>query len=165
MVKMTEENKVTGEVRYIDDSGESKIVKMETLKKLADDAGLDIVIFSEGETPVVKVFDYGKYIYQKKNKKKQGRHKTYSSKEIKFRVNTGKNDYNVKVNHINKFLSKGHKVKISIQVRGREMAHRELGRELLERVAEDTKEVGQLETQIQFYGTQFFAMLSPKSLK
>ena len=106
---------------------------------LAEEAGLDLVEISPNATPpVAKIMDFGKYKYetQKKESEARKKQKIIEIKEIKFRPNTDTHDYEVKMRSVTKFLEGGDKVKVTLRFRGREMAHAELGRKLLERVAE-----------------------------
>ena len=133
---------------------------------LAEDAGLDLVEISPNATPpVCKIMDYGKYKYetQKKEAEARKKQKTIEIKEIKFRPNTDSHDYDVKMKSVFKFLENGDKVKITLRFRGREMAHQELGRQLLERVAEDTKEHGKVENFPKMEGRQMVMLIAPLS--
>ena len=107
---------------------------------LAEEAGLDLVEISpNAEPPVCKIMDFGKYKYetQKKEAEARKKQKIIEIKEIKLRPNTDNHDYEVKMRSVMKFLEEGDKVKVTLRFRGREMAHQELGRKLLERVADD----------------------------
>ena len=115
---------------------------------LAEAAGLDLVEISPNATPpVAKIMDFGKYKYetQKKESEARKKQKIIEIKEIKFRPNTDTHDYEVKMRSVTKFLEGGDKVKITLRFRGREMAHADLGRKLLERVADDVTELGKIE--------------------
>jgi translation initiation factor IF-3 len=116
--------------------------------QLAEEAGLDLVEISPNASPpVVKIMDFGKFKYEQQKRESEARkkQKIIEIKEVKFRPNTDTNDYEVKMRNVFKFLENGDKVKVTLRFRGREMAHQNLGRELLERVAEDTKEYGKVE--------------------
>lgn len=131
---------------------------------LAEEAGLDLVEISpNAEPPVVKIMDFGKYKYETQKKEAEARknQKIIEIKEIKFRPNTDKHDYEVKMRSVFKFLEEGDKVKITLRFRGREMAHQNLGRELLERVAEDTKEAGRIENFPKMEGRQMIMLIGP----
>jgi translation initiation factor IF-3 len=131
---------------------------------LAEEAGLDLVEISpNAEPPVVKIMDFGKYKYETQKKEAEARknQKIIEIKEIKFRPNTDKHDYEVKMRSVFKFLEEGDKVKITLRFRGREMAHQNLGRELLERVAEDTKEAGKIENFPKMEGRQMIMLIGP----
>ena len=107
---------------------------------LAEEAGLDLVEISPNASPpVCKVMDFGKYKYEQQKREAEARRKqkTIDIKEIKFRPNTDTHDYEVKMKNVVKFLGNGDKVKITMRFRGREMAHQQLGLELLNRVEND----------------------------
>lgn len=131
---------------------------------MAEDAGLDLVEISpNANPPVCKIMDYGKFKYetQKKEAEARKKQKTIEIKEIKFRPNTDNHDYDVKMRNVFKFLENGDKVKITLRFRGREMAHQELGRQLLERVAEDTTEIGKVENFPKMEGRQMVMLIGP----
>ena len=137
------------EVRLVGFEGEPLgIVSLQEAFDKADAAGVDLVEISpNAEPPVCKVMDFGKFIFekskaQKEQKKKQ---KQIQIKEIKFRPGTDIGDYQVKLRNLTKFLEAGDKAKVTIRFRGREMAHQDLGRDLLHRVAEDVKDHGKVE--------------------
>jgi len=136
------------EIRLIGAEGENVgVVSPARAMDMADEAGLDLVEISpNANPPVCKIMDYGKFKYetQKKEAEARKKQKIIEIKEVKFRPNTDDHDYGVKMRNVYKFLENGDKVKITLRFRGREMAHQELGRQLLERVAEDTKETGQM---------------------
>ena len=157
----------TTEIRLIGADGENVgVVTPERALMLAEEAGLDLVEISPNATPpVCKIMDYGKYKYetQKKEAEARKKQKTIEIKEIKFRPNTDSHDYEVKMKSVFKFLENGDKVKITLRFRGREMAHQELGRQLLERVAEDTKEHGKVENFPKMEGRQMVMLIGPLS--
>ncbi len=129
---------------------------------MADDAGLDLVEISpNANPPVCKIMDFGKFKYEQQKRESEARkkQKTIEVKEVKFRPNTDTHDYDVKMRNVFKFLENGDKVKISLRFRGREMAHLNLGRELLERVAEDVKDVGKVESMPKMEGRQMIMMI------
>ncbi len=131
---------------------------------LAEEAGLDLVEISpNANPPVVKIMDFGKFKYEQQKKESEARknQKIIEVKEVKFRPNTDTHDYEVKMRNVTKFLGNGDKVKITLRFRGREMAHQELGRKLLERVAEDTVELGKVETMPKMEGRQMVMMINP----
>ncbi|WP_446001689.1 translation initiation factor IF-3 [Yoonia litorea] len=157
----------TAEIRLIGAEGENiGVVTPERGLALAEDAGLDLVEISpNANPPVCKIMDYGKFKYetQKKEAEARKKQKTIEIKEIKFRPNTDNHDYEVKMKNVFKFLENGDKVKITLRFRGREMAHQELGRQLLERVAEDTKEHGKVENFPKMEGRQMVMLIGPLS--
>ncbi len=111
--------------------------------------------------PVCKIMDFGKFKYEQQKRESEARkkQKIIEVKEVKFRPNTDTHDYDVKMRNVFKFLANGDKVKISLRFRGREMAHINLGRELLERVAEDVKDVGKVESMPKMEGRQMIMMI------
>lgn len=132
--------------------------------ELAEAAGLDLVEISPNASPpVCKIMDFGKFKYEQQKRESEARkkQKTIEVKEVKFRPNTDQHDYDVKMRNVFKFLENGDKVKVTLRFRGREMAHQNLGRELLERVAEDTKEVGKVENFPKMEGRQMVMMIGP----
>lgn len=153
------------EIRLIGAEGENVgVVSPERALVMAEDAGLDLVEISpNANPPVCKIMDYGKFKYetQKKEAEARKKQKTIEIKEIKFRPNTDNHDYEVKMRNVFKFLENGDKVKITLRFRGREMAHQELGRQLLERVAEDTKETGKVENFPKMEGRQMVMLIGP----
>lgn len=132
--------------------------------ELAAEAGLDLVEISPNAVPpVCKIMDFGKFKYEQQKRESEARkkQKTIEVKEVKFRPNTDTHDYDVKMRNVLKFLQNGDKVKISLRFRGREMAHQNLGRELLERVAVDVKEDGKVESMPKMEGRQMIMMIGP----
>ena len=132
--------------------------------ELAEDAGLDLVEISPNATPpVCKIMDFGKFKYEQQKREAEARkkQKIIEVKEVKFRPNTDTHDYEVKMRNVFKFLENGDKVKVTLRFRGREMAHQNLGRELLERVAEDVKELGKIENMPKMEGRQMVMMIGP----
>ena len=142
-----------------------------TLKKaieIAKDESLDLIEISpNANPPVCKIMDYGKYKYEQQKRESEARknQKIIEVKEIKFRPGTDTHDYEVKMRSVTKFLEKGDKVKITLRFRGREMAHQELGRELLERVAADIEGFGKIENIPKMEGRQMTMMIGPTSSK
>ena len=131
---------------------------------MAQDAGLDLVEISpNANPPVCKIMDFGKFKYEQQKRESEARkkQKTIEVKEVKFRPNTDTHDYDVKMRNVIKFLEKGDKVKVTLRFRGREMAHQNLGRELLLRVAEDIKELGKVENMPKMEGRQMVMMIGP----
>ena len=132
---------------------------------MAEQAGLDLVEISpNAEPPVCKIMDFGKYKYETQKREAEARKKQHiiEIKEIKFRPGTDTNDYDVKMRSVVKFLEGGDKVKITLRFRGREMAHQQLGMELLNRVADDVTEVGKIESMPRLEGRQMVMMIGPK---
>ncbi len=140
-------------------------MSIEDAKKLAEEANLDLVEISpQAEPPVCKVMDYGKFKFEEQKKRQAARkkQKQIQVKEIKFRPGTDIGDYNVKLRNLIKFLTEGDKVKVTLRFRGREMAHQELGRDLLKRVESDLQELGTVEQYPKMEGRQMVMVLSPK---
>ena len=131
---------------------------------MAEEAGLDLVESSPNASPpVCKIMDFGKYKYetQKKEAEARKKQKIIEIKEVKFRPNTDTNDYDVKMRNVFKFLENGDKVKVTLRFRGREMAHLNLGRELLERVADDIEGHGKVENFPKMEGRQMIMLIGP----
>ena len=132
--------------------------------RIAEAAGLDLVEVSpKAHPPVCKIMDFGRFKYEKSKQAKEARkHQSQViMKEVKFRPNTDTNDYDVKMRNVMRFLEDGDKVKITLRFRGREMAHQNLGRELLERVADDVEGIGKVENMPKMEGRQMVMMIGP----
>ncbi len=158
------------EVRLIGIDGEQAgIVSLKEAQAMADDAGVDLVEISpNAEPPVCKVMDYGKFIFEKSKelKEQKKKQKQIQVKEIKFRPGTDEGDYQVKLRNLRKFLEAGDKAKITIRFRGREMAHQEIGIELLNRVKADLEDVSQVESfPNRVEGRQMVMMMAPIAKK
>ena len=153
------------EIRLIGAEGENVgVVSPARAMEMAADAGLDLVEISpNANPPVCKIMDFGKFKYEQQKRESEARkkQKIIEVKEVKFRPNTDTHDYDVKMRNVFKFLENGDKVKVTLRFRGREMAHQNLGRELLERVAEDIKEVGKVENMPKMEGRQMIMMIGP----
>jgi len=133
---------------------------------MAEEVGLDLVEISPNASPpVCKIMDFGKFKYEQQKREAEARkkQKTIDVKEVKFRPNTDVHDYDVKMRNVVRFLEDGDKVKVTLRFRGREMAHQNLGRDLLERVAEDVKELGKVENMPKMEGRQMIMMIGPLS--
>ncbi|CAH9055350.1 Translation initiation factor IF-3 [Pseudoalteromonas holothuriae] len=148
---------------------EASIMSLKEAQAIADEAGVDLVEISpNAEPPVCKVMDYGKFVFekaklQKEQKKKQ---KQIQIKEIKFRPGTDEGDYQVKLRNLRKFLEAGDKAKITIRFRGREMAHQEIGIELLNRIKADLEDIAVVESfPNRVEGRQMVMMMSPIAKK
>ena len=153
------------EIRLIGADGDNVgVVSPSRGLQMAEDAGLDLVEISpNANPPVCKIMDFGKFKYetQKREAEARKKQKIIEIKEVKFRPNTDTHDYDVKMRNVFKFLENGDKVKVTLRFRGREMAHQNLGRELLERVAEDTKEIGRIENFPKMEGRQMIMLIGP----
>ncbi len=136
--------------------------------ELAEQAGLDLVEISpNANPPVCKIMDYGKYKYEQQKRESEARkkQKIVEVKEVKFRPNTDTHDYDVKMRNVMKFLENGDKVKVTLRFRGREMAHQDLGRDLLHRVAGDIEGVGKVENMPKMEGRQMIMIIGPTASK
>jgi len=139
---------------------------LETAKALemAQEAGFDLVeVAPNARPPVCRIMDYGKYRYEQGKKARKNRQSTSQLKEIRMRVRISDHDYQFKVRHAEKFLTQRHKVRIAVEFRGRENAHRELGRVLIARVEEDLQEVGQIESPARDEGRNLVIVVAPKA--
>ncbi|HOX44704.1 MAG TPA: translation initiation factor IF-3 [Myxococcota bacterium] len=127
------------EVRVISGDGEQLgIMSIEEALRKADEQGLDLVeVAAVSRPPVCRIMDYGKFKYSQKKKQKGTRQASQQMKEVKLRPKTEEHDYQVKLKHITRFLTEGHKVKITVRFRGREMAHKDIGLEMLNRISKD----------------------------
>jgi translation initiation factor IF-3 len=154
------------EVRCIAPDGEQLGV-MKTVDAIAeaDTHGLDLVEVSpNADPPVCKILDYGKFKFeaQKKRNEAKKKQKVIEVKEIKLRPNIDEHDYQVKMRSVQKFLDEGDKVKVTLRFRGREMAHQELGANVLNRVRNDTEEVAKIEAFPKLEGRQMIMVIAPK---
>jgi translation initiation factor IF-3 len=136
----------------------------------AHDAGLDLVEVSpNAEPPVCRIMDFGKFRYEESIKRKRSRKQSQGQgrvvKEVKFHANVAEHDYQTKLGHACKFLEKGCKVKLSLQFRGRENAHRELGFEVVKRAIADCGDLCSVEMQPRLMGRSLVAMLGPRAGK
>jgi translation initiation factor IF-3 len=152
-------------VRLIDDDGAQLGIKTtDEAREYAYAKNLDLVeVAAQADPPVAKVMDYGKYKYEQEQKAKQARkHQSQIHvKEIKLRPKIGVHDYNTKKGHVERFLNQRAKVKVTIMFRGRETTHPERGRDLLLRLADDVKEIGQIESQPLLDGRNMVMVLGP----
>ena len=153
-------------VRVIDENGENLgVMYTNEAIEQANELGLNLVEVSPGaDPPVCKFLDVGKYRYEAQKKANAARktQKTQQIKEIKMRPNIDDHDYDVKMRSIMKFLEEGDKVKMTLRFRGREMAHQELGMNLLKRVQDDTAEIAKIEAYPRLEGRQMLMVLAPK---
>ncbi len=150
----------------IDADGENRgPTDTEAALRIAEEAGLDLVlIVPNASPPVAKIVDLGKLKYeqQKKAAAARKRQKTVEVKEIKMRPNIDTHDYEVKMKAIRRFFDDGDKVKVTLRFRGREMAHQELGMELLQKVKGDTEEIAKVEAEPKLEGRQMMMVLAPR---
>jgi len=154
------------EIRLIGAEGENVgVVSPAEALRLAEEAGLDLVEISPNATPpVCKIMDFGKFKYEQQKREAEARkkQKIIEIKEVKFRPGTDIHDYEVKMRNVVKFLENGDKVKVTLRFRGREMAHQQLGMELLNRVAADVEEIGKVENMPRLEGRQMVMMIGPR---
>jgi translation initiation factor IF-3 len=152
-------------VRLVDENGEQVGIKdTNEAREYAWDKNLDLVeVAAQADPPVARVMDYGKYRYEQEQKAKLARKHQVSInvKEIKLRPKIGIHDYNTKKGHVERFLNQRAKVKVTIMFRGREQSHPERGRDLLMRLAEDVKEIGQIESPPLQDGRNMVMLLGP----
>ena len=153
-------------MRCIDPEGEQLGVldTFDAIRK-AEDFGLDLVeVQPNADPPVCKILDYGKFKYeaQKRANEARKKQKIIEVKEIKIRPNIDEHDYQVKMRNVQKFLNAGDKVKVTLRFRGREMAHQELGANVLTRVREETDEFAKVEAMPKMEGRQMIMVLAPK---
>tara|TARA_A100000164_G_C21384357_1_gene530123 strand:+ start:25 stop:570 length:546 start_codon:yes stop_codon:yes gene_type:complete len=140
------------------------VMQLKQAIQLARDEGLDLIEISpNANPPVCKIMDMGKYKYdlQKKANQAKKKQKVVSLKEIKLRPGTEIHDYSFKIKNAKKFITKGDKVKFTVRFKGREMQHVELGKDLMKRIIEDTKDIGKVETHPKFEGRQMIMIIQP----
>ena len=131
---------------------------------MAQEVGLDVVEISpNAKPPVCKIMDLGKFKYetQKKAAEARKKQKVIEVKEVKFRPNIDTHDYDVKMRNVNRVLEDGDKVKITMRYRGREMAHQEIGRDLLKKIAADIEDVAKVESMPKMEGRQMIMVIAP----
>jgi len=154
------------EVRLIGSDGEQVgIVPLEEALDTAKEAALDLVeVVPNAEPPVCRIMDYGKFRFEQSKKKNAARKKAkqIQIKEVKFRPGTEEGDYQVKLRNLQKFLEQGDKTKVTLRFRGREMAHREIGTRLLERIRDDLSELATVEQFPKMEGRQMVMVLAPR---
>lgn len=142
------------------------VVDTDSALAMAEEEGLDLVEVSPHVSPpVCKILDYGKLKYQEQKKASEARkrQKTVDVKEIKMRPNIDKHDYDVKMRSVTKFIGEGDKVKVTMRFRGREMAHQELGMEVLTRVRDEVDEIAKVEASPKLEGRQMMMVLAPRT--
>jgi len=153
-------------VRLVDERGQMVgIVGRNEALDMAADAGLDLVeVAPNADPPVCKILDYGKFKYEEQKKKNEARkkQKIIEVKEIKLRPSIDDHDYQVKMRSMNKFIEEGDKVKVTMRFRGRELAHQELGMNVLMRVRDDLEEIAKVEQMPRMEGRQMTMVVSPK---
>ena len=156
------------EIRVIDDEGQQLgVMAPQQALAIARSKGLDLVEVSPtAQPPVCRITDYGRYQYQEQKRTRQAKkhQKTIEIKEIKFRPKVDEHDYQFKKKHVERFLAHGDKVKATIFFRGREMAHPEYGRHILDRLVEELVEVATQETMPRMEGNQMHTILTSKAI-
>lgn len=154
------------EVRLIDEEGaQLGIMPLGEAQAKATESGLDLVEVSpDGQPPVCKIMDYGRFRYQQAKRAQEARRKqvTILVKEVKLRPKTDEHDYQFKLRHVKRFLTDGNKAKVTIRFRGREMEHPERGQAILDRVARDAEDLGRIEQLPKREGRTMFMVLTPK---
>jgi translation initiation factor IF-3 len=154
------------QLRLVDEQGEMVgIVSRNEALDMAADAGLDLVeIAPNADPPVCKILDFGKYKYEEQKKKNEAKkkQKVIEVKEVKFRPSIDDHDYDVKMRSMQKFIGEGDKVKVTMRFRGRELAHQELGMDVLMRVKGDLDAVAKVEQFPRMEGRQMTMVVSPK---
>lgn len=157
------------EVRLIDSNGDQLGVKTrQEALEIAQTRDLDLVLVAPGaKPPVCRIMNYGKYRYEQQKKEQEARRKqkTIQVKEVRFTPGIGDHDFNTKLRNARKFLNNGDKVKASVRFRGRAITHKDLGREVLDRLAEELKDVSVVESRAKMEGRNMFMMLAPETEK
>lgn len=157
------------EIRVVDADGEMRgLMNVPDAIKLAEEAGLDLVEVSpNAKPPVCKILDYGKYKYEQQKKASEARkkQKTIDVKEVKIRPGTEKHDYDVKMRNARRFLEKGDKVKVTMRFRGREMAHQNIGMELLQKMKGELSDISKVELHPKMEGRQMIMVLASEIAK
>jgi translation initiation factor IF-3 len=156
---------VAQEVRLVGAEGEQVgVVSLTEALAAAEEASLDLVQITDTDPIVCKVMDYGKHVFDAKKQKAAAKKKQKRTqiKEMKFRPGTEEGDYQVKLRNLVRFLENGDKAKVTLRFRGREMAHQEIGMELLKRIEADLAELGAVEQFPKMEGRQLTMVISPK---
>jgi len=148
-----------------EDGSQLGVVATNEARKMSEEAGLDLVEISpDADPPVCRVMNFGKFIFQQRKRKAAAKkkQKLVQIKEVKFRPGTEEGDYQVKLRNMIRFLEQGDKAKVTVRFRGREMAHAELGMQLLERVMADVVAFGVVEQRPKMEGRQMLMVVGPK---
>jgi len=155
------------EVRLIDANGDQLGVKTrDEALEIAKTRNLDLVLVAPGaKPPVCRIMDYGKYRYEQQKKEKEARKKqrVINVKEVRFSPAIGDHDFNTKLRNARRFLEKGDKVKASVRFRGRAITHKDLGRDVLERLADEVNDIATVESKARMEGRQMFMVLAPST--
>ncbi len=155
-------------IRVIFPDGDAKIMQTNDAIEKAKEYGLDLIEISpNAKPPVCKILDIGKYKYEQEKKMKESKkhQKNITVKEMRFRPKTQEHDYQIKLNHIKKFLSNKDKVKVNIFFKGREITHQELGKAMVDKLQEDLKDIGQVENIPKLEGRNIIVVFAPISQK
>ena len=156
-------------MRLIDDQGNQLgVLGLDTAKRIAAEKGLDLVEFApQAQPPVCRLIDYGKYKFEtiKKEKDQRRRQNVIKLKEMKLRPKVAEHDFQTKFKGVKQFLEQGEKVKVTIMFRGREMVHQEIGRRILDRVADAAKDIAVVERAPIMEGRNLFLILAPTVAK
>ena len=153
------------EVRLIDQNGEQLGVKSKRdALRLAEDAGLDLVLVAPKARPAVaRIMDYGKYRFEMQKKEREARknQKTQAVKEIRLSPTIDTNDFNVKLKRVRKFIEKGDKVRVSLRFRGRAITHKDIGRDMIEKMAKETQDIATVVQRPKMEGRSIFLTIAP----
>jgi translation initiation factor IF-3 len=149
------------------DGSQVGVVSINEALSAAEEAELDLVQISDGDPIVCKIMDYGKKLYEEKKQKAEAKKKQHQVqiKEMKFRPGTEEGDYQIKLRNLRRFLEGGDKAKVSLRFRGREMAHQNIGMELMMRVEKDLEELGTVEQRPKLEGRQMVMVIAPTKKK
>lgn len=158
------ENIRAAEIRVIGPEGEQVgVLSIGDALRMAEEAGMDLVEVSpEAKPPVARIMDFGKYRFEQTKKQKKNKKNVVHLKEIQFRPKTDEHDYEFKVRHIRDFLEKGHRVKVGVFFRGREMSFVDQGRAILDRVLLELSEIAKIEKDVEHTGRLMMMVLAPK---
>ncbi len=149
------------------DGNQVGIVSIRDALAAAEEAELDLVQISDGDPIVCKVMDFGKKLYEEKKQKAEAKKRQHQVqiKEMKFRPGTDEGDYQIKLRNLKRFLEDGNKAKVSLRFRGREMAHQDIGMDLLNRVESDLTDIGTVEQRPKLEGRQMVMVIAPAKKK
>ncbi|NBM56922.1 translation initiation factor IF-3 [Proteus vulgaris] len=171
-IQSTRQNRINGEIRAHEvrltglDGEQIGVVSLKEALEKAEEAGADLVEISpNAEPPVCRIMDYGKFLYEKSKtlKEQKKKQKVIQVKEVKFRPGTDEGDYQVKLRNLIRFLEDGDKAKVTLRFRGREMAHQQIGMEMLNRIRTDLDELVTVESfPNRIEGRQMIMVLAPK---
>ncbi|MFP4369458.1 MAG: translation initiation factor IF-3 [Candidatus Kapaibacterium sp.] len=167
-IRINEEIRVP-EVRVVDEDGTMLgILATKKALQMAEDRELDLIeIAPQAKPPVCKIIDYGKYAYeqQKREKLQRKNQQQQQMKEIRFKSRTQEHDFNFKTKHARQFLEDGNKVKASVMFRGREIVHRDIGRELIDKFVEELNDIAKVDSPIKMEGRNLTVVMAPDNTK